>query len=155
MPTRPSQGGSIGTWGTELNAWLDVGHNADGSNKTIKTAEMKIVDDTTVVTVGDNQLIFCIMPDWNGLNLVDADIFVSTVSSSGLVTVQLRNVTDAVDMLSVRMTIDANEKTSFTAATQPTIDLTHDDVVTGDIISVDVDGAGTGAKGLGVMLKFA
>lgn len=24
MPTRPSQGGSPGTWGTELNAWLDA-----------------------------------------------------------------------------------------------------------------------------------
>lgn len=32
MPTRPSQGGSSGTWGSELNAWLDVGHNSDGSN---------------------------------------------------------------------------------------------------------------------------
>lgn len=33
MPTRPSQGGSAGTWGTELNAWLDTHANADGTLK--------------------------------------------------------------------------------------------------------------------------
>lgn len=31
MPVRPSQSGSSGTWGTELNAWLDVAHNSDGT----------------------------------------------------------------------------------------------------------------------------
>jgi hypothetical protein len=31
MPTRPSPGGSTGTWATELNAWLDVAHNSDGT----------------------------------------------------------------------------------------------------------------------------
>lgn len=31
MPTRPVQAGSSGTWGTELNAWLDVAHNSDGT----------------------------------------------------------------------------------------------------------------------------
>lgn len=30
-PVRPSQGGSGGTWGSELNAWLDVSHNSDGT----------------------------------------------------------------------------------------------------------------------------
>lgn len=34
MPTRPIQDGSDGTWGDELNAWLDVGHNPDGTVKT-------------------------------------------------------------------------------------------------------------------------
>jgi hypothetical protein len=34
MPTRPSQGGSAGTWGAELNAWEDVARNADGTLKT-------------------------------------------------------------------------------------------------------------------------
>jgi hypothetical protein len=34
------------------------------------------------------------------------------------------------------------------------IDATKDDVATGDLLAVDVDVAGTGAKGLGVILSF-
>ena len=32
MATLPAQGGSTGTWGTELNAWLETEHNSDGSH---------------------------------------------------------------------------------------------------------------------------
>jgi hypothetical protein len=32
MATLPTVGGDVGTWGTELNTWLLVGHNADGTN---------------------------------------------------------------------------------------------------------------------------
>jgi hypothetical protein len=91
----------------------------------------------------------------NGRNLTEAHAFVSTVSSSGLPTVQIRNITKAADMLSTRITIDASEFTSYTAATAPVIDTAHDDVSTGDLIAIDIDVAGTGAKGLGVVLTFS
>jgi len=32
MADLPSQGGSDGTWGTELNTWLQTEHNADASH---------------------------------------------------------------------------------------------------------------------------
>lgn len=32
MALLPSQGGSEGTWGTELNAWLRVEHSATGTH---------------------------------------------------------------------------------------------------------------------------
>jgi hypothetical protein len=57
-------------------------------------------------------------------------------------------------MLSVNVTIDANEKDSKDATTPPTIDTAHDDVATGDELRVDVDGAGTNCKGLEIRLKF-
>jgi hypothetical protein len=127
----------------------------DALNAAGKEMELKIVDDVTAVTTGDGKQIICIPFSMNGMNLTSAHAFVTTVSSSGTPTVQIRNVTDAVDMLSTRITIDANEFTSYTAAIPPVIDTTKDDVATGDLLAVDVDVAGTGTKGLGVILAFA
>jgi hypothetical protein len=117
--------------------------------------ELKVMDDTTVLTTGDGKIIFCIPSEYTGLDLTNAQAFVTTVSSSGTPTIQIRNVTDSVDMLSTKITIDASEFTSYTAATPAVIDTTKDDVVTGDLLAVDVDVAGTGAKGLGVILTFS
>jgi hypothetical protein len=57
-------------------------------------------------------------------------------------------------MLTTKISIDASEFTSYTAAAAPVIDTGNDDVATGDLLAVDVDVAGTGAKGLGVLLTF-
>lgn len=35
MPALPTVGGSSGTWGAELNTWLQTAHNADGTLKDI------------------------------------------------------------------------------------------------------------------------
>ena len=58
-------------------------------------------------------------------------------------------------MLTTKISIDASEFTSYTAAAAPVIDTGNDDVATGDLIAIDVDVAGTGAKGLGVILTFS
>ena len=80
----------------------------------------------------------------------------STVSSSGAVNIQIRRVRSGspVDMLSTALTIDASEVDSSTAATAAVINTTNDDVATADQIFIDIDGAGIGAKGLLVELKF-
>lgn len=68
----------------------------------------------------------------------------TTVSSSGAVTVDVNK--NGVSIFSTVITIDANEETSLTAATAAVLStLTF---VKGDKITVDIDGAGTGAKGL-------
>lgn len=117
--------------------------------------QFKIVADDTLVTTGDGKLIFLIDASLNGLNLTGAHAYVTTVSSSGLPTVQVRNVTDGVDMLSTPITIDASEFSSYDATTPPVINGATDDVATKDRIAIDVDVAGTGTKGLGVILTFA
>jgi hypothetical protein len=116
---------------------------------------IKVFTDTTTVTTGDGKFIFGIPEDLDATNLVQVGAYVTTVSSSGLVTVQIRNSTQLADMLTTRITIDANERDSKTAATPAVIDLANDDVLWADQISIDVDTAGTGARGLGVHLSFA
>lgn len=116
--------------------------------------DIKIVSDTQAVATGDGKFIFAIPADLNGSSLISAEAYVTTVSSSGTPTVQIRNVTDAVDMLSTRVTIDVSEFTSYTAAAPSVVNTANAGVTTGDRIAVDVDVAGTGAKGLGVILEF-
>jgi hypothetical protein len=108
----------------------------------------------SALTTGDLKAYVRIPSTITGWNLVGVAAHVSTVSSSGVITVQIRNVTDAVDMLSTALTIDANEKDSATAATAAVINTSNDDVATADEIAIDIDGAGTGAKGLFVELRF-
>jgi hypothetical protein len=91
------------------------------------------------------------------MNLVLAHAAVCTVATGAtLITIQIRNVTDSVDMLSTRITIDASEYSSYTAATPPVIDTGLDDVATGDRIAVDIDAIGntTPGNGLDCILTF-
>lgn len=125
-----------------------------GSSYGKRIAVLKCLLDTDALTTGDGKIYFTIPAEITGWNLVSAHAAVYTVSSSGLPTIQIRNVTDSADMLSTRITIDATEFSSYTATTAPVIDTTKDDVATGDRIAVDVDVAGTGTKGLDVILTF-
>lgn len=127
----------------------------EASTGSIGRFHIKVFSDASVVTTGDGKFIWAIPEDLHGASLISAHAYVTTVSSSGTPTVQLRNVTQAADMLTTRITIDASEYTSYTAATAPVIDAANDDVAKGDRIAIDVDVAGTGAKGLGVIVRFA
>ena len=139
--------------GTEDNKYITPDGLA-GSNIGTRMIQVKVCDDATELTTGDGKIIFMIPEEMNGMNLVKAHAMVSTVSSSGTPTIQIRNVTDSADMLSTRITIGASEYTSYTAATAPVIDTSKDDVATGDRIAIDVDSAGSGAKGLTIFLAF-
>jgi len=126
-----------------------------GGGSSDKTVQVKLMDDATILTVGDGKFTFAISAELNAMNLADADAYVTSVSTSGTPTIQIRNITNGnADMLSTPITIDANENTSYTAATPAVVDTSNDTVTTGDLVTVDVDVAGTGAKGLGIILKF-
>lgn len=142
-------------WDAGSSSWLYASRGTKVNLPT--TIELKIYDDATAPVVGDGAMIVCIPPEANGMNLVDADAFLTTVATgASLTTIQIRNVTDTQDMLSTKITIDASEYTSYSAATQPVINTTYDDVATGDLIAVDIDviGSTTAGKGLGVILVF-
>jgi hypothetical protein len=75
----------------------------------------------------------------------------TTVSTSGLVTVDINEGGTSV-LGANKLSIDANEKTSTTAATATTI---ADASIADDAeITFDIDAAGTGAKGLKITLYF-
>lgn len=110
----------------------------------------------SAITTGDGKAYLRIPTRINGFNLTEVGASVSTVSSSGAVTVQIRRVRSGtpVDMLSTALTIDASETDSSTAATAAVINTSNDDIATADQIYIDIDGAGTGTKGLFITLTF-
>ena len=116
--------------------------------------EILVTDATDVLATGDMQGWMFVPEYANGMRLMSAHACVTTPSTSGLPTVQIRNVTDAVDMLATRITIDENDRTSYAADTPHEVDTANDEVATGNLLAVDVDVAGTGAKGLVVILVF-
>src|SRR3990167_1345236 len=120
-----------------------------------RVVQIKVFHDTTAATTGDGKFIFFIPPSYNGLSLTDGDIYVTGVSSSGTITVQIRNITQSLDMFTTAMTIDEGEFSSLTAATASKINNANNMVKEGYRIAIDVDGAGTSAEGLGVVLVFS
>lgn len=71
-----------------------------------------------------------------------------TASSSGIVTIDINK--NGSTILSTKLTIDANETTSVTAATAYVLSGTT--VADDDLITVDIDGAGTNAAGLSITI---
>lgn len=107
----------------------------------------------TALVVGDDAARLIIPDALNGWNLVSV-VMARKAGGTGVPAVQVRNVTDGVDMLSTKVTIDSGEVSSTTAAAPPVIDGTKDDVASYDILALDVDVAGTNTLNCVVMLGF-
>lgn len=113
-------------------------------------------DILSVLTVADGQDYFRIPPGLNGWRLSEVSGGLVTAGTT-MTTVQLAKVPlsgSTVDLLSTKLTIDANERDSSQAATQPVITAANAIVATGDRIRVDIDVAGTNAVGLIVDYTF-
>jgi hypothetical protein len=63
-----------------------------------------------IVSTGDGKFIFMIPNDLDGCELVHAAVYVTV---AGAVTVQIRNITQAFDFLSTKLTVDAAEFSSL------------------------------------------
>jgi hypothetical protein len=126
-----------------------------GSNFGKAVISLQVTDPAgAALTTGDGKAYYRVPSVLNGMNLVGVAAALTTVSSSGIPTVQIANVTQAVDMLTTKLTIDASELDSKDATTAAVIDTGNDDVATGDMLRIDIDVAGTGAKGLIVEMQF-
>ena len=104
-----------------------------------------ISDETTDIATGTAVVTFR-MPFAMTLTAVRASL--STASTSGTPTFDINE--GGTTILSTKITVDANEKTSTTAATAPVI---SDSALADDAeMTIDVDVAGTGAKGAKIYL---
>jgi len=105
-----------------------------------------ISDEATSITTGTAKLT--VRPWAYAFTITSVRACLSVVSTSGIPTVDINEA--GVTILSTKLTIDANEKTSVTAATAAVI---SDASIAADAeITFDIDVAGTGAKGLKVFI---
>jgi hypothetical protein len=113
------------------------------------TMTVAVSDETTALTTGNAKLTFR-APYAMTLTQIPRSS-VSQSSSSGLVTVDINE--DGTSILGAnKLSIDATEKTSVTAATPTTL---ADTSIADDAeITIDIDSAGTGARGLKVTLYY-
>lgn len=125
------------------NIWLDLINDAFEEIDRIGITEsytVAISDETTALTAGTAKLTFR-MPYAFTLSGVRASL--TTASSSGVVTFDINE--SGTTILSTKLTVDESEKTSTTAATAAVI---SDSSLADDAeITIDIDTAGTGAKG--------
>jgi hypothetical protein len=99
-------------------------------------------DESTSLSTGTDKYVFYAPYAMTLTRIPKATL--STNSTSGVVTLDINEA--GISILSTLLTIDQNESTSATAAT-PTV-LADTTIADNAKISIDVDGAGTGAKGL-------
>lgn len=109
--------------------------------------EVMIFDPETDVATGTKKA-FVHIPFAGTLLSVHAQI--DTVSSSGDPSFNIKKNGD--EILSTTISIDAGDHGSHEATTPPVI--SDDAVAENDVYTYDVDGAGTGAKGLTITGKF-
>lgn len=144
---------------------LDMGRTTDQNDSVdndayfyakIRYIGLEVAQPGESCATGDGKKYLHIPSDVSGMNLVSCHAFHITAGAGGNPTlIQVANVTDAVDMLSTRIMIDVGETNSKDATTAYVIDTTKDDVLTQDIIRIDVDQLPTTAPlGLVVTLGF-
>lgn len=116
-------------------------------NKKIQWLCFAASSQTTVITTGTAKATIPAMPAGT-IRAIRG--FVVTASSSGAVTIDV-NLNGTTIMSSAKLVIDENETTTLTAATPPVLTTTA--IASGDVLSIDLDGVGTGAKGWGVLIE--
>lgn len=127
--------------GDEATAWTSLKY-ALGS---LEFFEYALSDETTTITTGTAKLTARVPYAFKVLEVRSS---LNVVSSSGLVTVDINEAGSTI--LSTKLSIDASEKTSKTAATPAVI---SDTTLADDAeLTFDIDAAGTGAAGLKVKI---
>lgn len=138
----------------ETNTGLDIKMNGTGKLRKPTIVHVPVFGPATDSATGDGKAMFEVPEELNGMDITAVGAYVFTAGTTNTTDIQIRNVTDSVDILSTKITIDSTEKSSRTGATPAVIDATKDDIVTGDLLAIDVDAVSTtAAKGLTVWFR--
>ena len=123
-----------------------------------RTIIIKALPDADDTYVGDGITAITIPATFDGLYLYSIGGHVYTAGTGATTDIQLYNLTTAVDVLSTKLTIDATELDSSTAATAVVINTSGsiNRVYTATVLRVDVDqvASSTAAKGLEIRMEF-
>lgn len=111
-----------------------------GIENRVREVECIAIAPTGSCSTGDGKGYFLVPKSMHNMNLVYARAMHISAGSGGSPTlIQVRNVTDSVDMLTTRIMIDVGETDSNNATTAYAIDTAHDDVAEGDLVAFDFD----------------
>jgi hypothetical protein len=120
-----------------------------GSDYGKRVIAIEVFGPTTDTATGDGAKYFRIPSVLDGYNIVEVAAQVVTAGTTNTLDIQIHNVTDTVDVLSTKLTIDSAEVDSSTAATAAVINGANDAVATADQFRIDIDAVHTtAAKGL-------
>ena len=124
---------------------------------TRRAAEIVVVDSAVDLSVGTGKAYFYVPSVLNGKRLVTVNAIVITEGSEGTSDIQISKIRagNSSYMLSTKITIDSGETSSSSANTPAVIDVENSDVITGDILRIDIDAVSvTPPKGLIVTMEF-
>lgn len=121
----------------------------------VSSAQVYIIEAETDCEVKEGSYYFRVPSKLNGRKLVGISACCITAGTTGTMTIQIRNVNTAHNLLSTVLSIDSGEKDSITAATQPVINTSYNTISTGDQLRIDILTIhSTAAKGLILDLSF-
>lgn len=153
-------GAPIGQWGTSYFNFIttptNMSYNVPGvGSKSFGLPDEIVVaasDMTTDLTTGTNKVVFR-MPYAFALTSVKASV-ATAATGTDLLTVDVNK--NGTSVLSTKLTIDASEKTSVTAATPYvfTGSATKIDFASDDEVSIDIDLVGNTTTGKGLMVTL-
>lgn len=128
---------------TNVRKFLDLSTSSIG---------VLVYDPSTSMSSGTAKAYFTIPPEYSGMNLTAAYARLYGTAASTAVIIDVNK--NATTMFTTRLFIDAAEAGSNTSATAVVINTAQDDVVTNDLIDIDIDQANAATKGLFVRLTF-
>jgi len=152
---------------TETSDYIAYWDNAIGRTRKIlgidtpffyRTIVIKALPDADDTYVGDGITAVTIPATFNELYLYSIGGHVYTAGTGATTDVQLHNLTTAVDLLTTKLTIDAGETDSSTAAIPVVINSSGvtNRVYTATVLRIDIDqiASGSAAKGLEIRMEF-
>jgi len=122
-----------------------------GITNIVRYAQLACTAPDGATEIADNIAYFTVPSGLNGMNLVYIRAFVVTAGTTNATTIEVYNLTDTTQMLSADLSIPSGGQWN----TSGTINTSADDVVTDDIIVINVTAISTTpAQGLIVTLGF-